>query len=98
MIIGDNIFTTRDIAMECEILKPDKDLNNAVVEGVTFRNYTNEEMMEKIEMIWVMAKSSPFNKLFIVLSLKQKGHVVAVIGVSRMMHRHPTNDSRAPPE
>ena len=80
MITGDNIFTARAIAMECGILKPDEDLNNAVVEGVTFRNYSDEERMEKIEMIRVMARSSPFDKLLMVQSLKQKGHVVAVTG------------------
>ena len=62
MITRDNIFTVRVIAMECEILKPDEDLNNAIMEGVTFRNYTTDERMEKIEMIWVMARSSPFDK------------------------------------
>ena len=80
MITGDNIFTAKAIAMECGILKPDEDMNNAVVEGVTFRNFSDEERMEKIDMIRVMARSSPFDKLLMVQSLKQKGHVVAVTG------------------
>ncbi|MCL7031686.1 hypothetical protein MKW94_029811 [Papaver nudicaule] len=82
MITGDNIFTARAIAMECGILDPnDPNLDNgAVVEGVEFRNYTAEERLEKVDLISVMARSSPFDKLLMVQCLKQKGHVVAVTG------------------
>ena len=66
MITRDSIFITKAIAMKCEILKLDEYLNNAVVEGVTLRNYTDEETMEKIEIIGVVAKSSPFDMLLIV--------------------------------
>ncbi|KAA8537012.1 hypothetical protein F0562_029490 [Nyssa sinensis] len=80
MITGDNVFTARAIAIECGILEPNDDLNDAVVEGVTFRNYSQEERMVKIDSICVMARSSPFDKLLMVQCLKQKGHVVAVTG------------------
>ncbi|KAL9670216.1 hypothetical protein QQ045_007767 [Rhodiola kirilowii] len=80
MITGDNVFTAKAIATECGILRPDQDMDGAVVEGVEFRNYTNEERMAKVEKICVMARSSPFDKLLMVQCLKQKGHVVAVTG------------------
>ncbi|XP_057960421.1 putative calcium-transporting ATPase 13, plasma membrane-type [Malania oleifera] len=81
MITGDNVFTATAIAIECGILNPGEGLNNeAVVEGVEFRNYSNEERMERIDIIRVMARSSPFDKLLMVQCLKQKGHVVAVTG------------------
>ncbi|XP_026412910.1 putative calcium-transporting ATPase 13, plasma membrane-type [Papaver somniferum] len=81
MITGDNVFTARAIAIECGILKADHALNSeAVVEGVEFRNYTEEERMCKVEKIRVMARSSPFDKLLMVQCLKKKGHVVAVTG------------------
>ncbi|KAA8548700.1 hypothetical protein F0562_000384 [Nyssa sinensis] len=80
MITGDNVFTARTIATECGILKPNQDMNGAVVEGVEFRNYTTEERMEKVDKICVMARSSPFDKLLMVQCLKEKGHVVAVTG------------------
>ncbi|KAL5712414.1 P-type Ca(2+) transporter [Ranunculus cassubicifolius] len=81
MITGDNVFTARAIAIECGILKADLESNDAiVVEGVEFRNYTEEERMEKVERICVMARSSPFDKLLMVQCLKKKGHVVAVTG------------------
>nr|DAD19801.1 TPA_asm: hypothetical protein HUJ06_021264 [Nelumbo nucifera] len=81
MVTGDNIFTARAIAIECGILEPDEKVNNeAVVEGIEFRSYSAEERMEKIDKIKVMARSSPIDKLLMVQSLKQKGHVVAVTG------------------
>ncbi|XP_075641630.1 calcium-transporting ATPase 12, plasma membrane-type [Castanea sativa] len=80
MITGDNVFTAKAIATECGILKHNHQLNGEVVEGVEFRNYTDEERMEKVEKIRVMARSSPFDKLLMVQCLKKKGHVVAVTG------------------
>ncbi|PRQ36149.1 putative calcium-transporting ATPase [Rosa chinensis] len=81
MITGDNIFTAKSIATECGILKPEEDkTNDAVIEGVQFRNYTPEERMQKVDNIRVMARSSPSDKLLMVQCLKQKGHVVAVTG------------------
>ncbi|XP_071937977.1 putative calcium-transporting ATPase 13, plasma membrane-type [Coffea arabica] len=81
MITGDNVFTARAIATECGILKPDLEANDElVVEGVEFRNYTDEERMEKVDKIVVMARSSPFDKHLMVKCLKERGHVVAVTG------------------
>ncbi|KAL3505998.1 hypothetical protein ACH5RR_031380 [Cinchona calisaya] len=82
MITGDNVFTARAIATECGILRPNHDEANdgLVVEGVEFRNYTDEERMEKVDKIVVMARSSPFDKHLMVKCLKERGHVVAVTG------------------
>ncbi|KAL5852812.1 hypothetical protein ACOSQ3_007930 [Xanthoceras sorbifolium] len=68
-------------ATECGIFRPDHDLSGGVVvEGEEFRNYTQEERMEKVDNICVMARSSPFDKLLMVQCLKLKGLVVAVTG------------------
>ncbi|KAI3469634.1 hypothetical protein Pfo_026297 [Paulownia fortunei] len=81
MITGDNVFTAKAIATECGILHPNQEVDDgSVVEGVEFRNYTEEERMEKVDKIRVMARSSPFDKLLMVQCLKRKGHVVAVTG------------------
>ncbi|KAI8021894.1 putative calcium-transporting ATPase 13, plasma membrane-type [Camellia lanceoleosa] len=81
MITGDNVFTAKAIATECGILDTTEDLNSgAIVEGKDFRNFSDQERMEKVETIRVMARSSPFDKLLMVQCLKQKGHVVAVTG------------------
>uniref|UniRef100_A0A6N2LD76 P-type Ca(2+) transporter n=1 Tax=Salix viminalis TaxID=40686 RepID=A0A6N2LD76_SALVM len=81
MITGDNIFTAKAIATECGILELNDHVDNEeVVEGVVFRNYTDEQRMEKVDKIRVMARSSPFDKLLMVQCLRQRGHVVAVTG------------------
>nr|XP_027103189.1 calcium-transporting ATPase 12, plasma membrane-type-like [Coffea arabica] len=80
VITGDNMFTAKSIAIECGILNGNEDLEDTAVEGITFRNYSPEERMAKIDRILLMARSSPFDKLLMVQSLKQKGHVVAVTG------------------
>ena len=81
MIIGDNVHTAKAIAFECKILNPDEDLDaDAVIEGVQFRNYSPEERIENVDKIHVMARSSPIDKLLMVQCLKQKGHVIVVIG------------------
>ncbi|XP_027154440.1 putative calcium-transporting ATPase 13, plasma membrane-type [Coffea eugenioides] len=80
VITGDNMLTAKSIAIECGILNGNEDLEDTAVEGITFRNYSPEERMAKIDRILLMARSSPFDKLLMVQSLKQKGHVVAVTG------------------
>ncbi|XP_049386489.1 putative calcium-transporting ATPase 13, plasma membrane-type isoform X2 [Solanum stenotomum] len=81
MITGDNVFTAKAIATECGILHPNQEVDEgAVIEGVEFRSLTDEERMERVEMISVMARSSPFDKLLMVQCLRKKGHVVAVTG------------------
>ncbi|KAH6761116.1 ATPase E1-E2 type family protein / haloacid dehalogenase-like hydrolase family protein [Perilla frutescens var. frutescens] len=80
MITGDNMFTAKAIALECGILDADDYLDDAMVDGETFRNYSHEERLSMIERIRVMARSSPFDKLLMVQCLKLKGHVIAVTG------------------
>ncbi|GJV87881.1 calcium-transporting ATPase 12, plasma membrane-type-like protein [Tanacetum coccineum] len=81
MITGDNVFTAKAIATECGILEAGQQVSKEeVIEGEVFRNYTDEERMEKADGIKVMARSSPFDKLLMVQCLKKKGHVVAVTG------------------
>lgn len=81
MITGDNLFTAKAIATECGILKYNEEMREGeVVEGIEFRNYNEQERMEKVDKIRVMARSSPSDKLLMVNCLKAKGHVVAVTG------------------
>ncbi|GKD19976.1 calcium-transporting ATPase 12, plasma membrane-type-like protein [Tanacetum coccineum] len=89
MITGDDVFTAKAIATDCGILEGGQQVSEVeVVEGEEFRNYTDEERMEKVDRIKVMARSTPSDKLLMVQCLKKKGHVVAVTG-------HATNDAHA---
>ncbi|KAI3668093.1 hypothetical protein L6452_43168 [Arctium lappa] len=69
------------IATECGILEAGPHvINNGeeVIEGREFRNYTEEERMNRVDGIRVMARSSSLDKLLMVQCLKKKGDVVAV--------------------
>lgn len=75
MVTGDNITTATAIAAECGILQ-----GGIAIEGVTFRNYTDELRKQELPKISVMARSSPSDKLLMVKTLRELGHVVAVTG------------------
>ncbi|KAJ7534349.1 hypothetical protein O6H91_13G092300 [Diphasiastrum complanatum] len=76
MVTGDNLLTAKAIAQECGILTPD----GVVVEGKTFRDLTDQERLLFVQNLEVMARSSPTDKLLLVKTLKELGHVVAVTG------------------
>lgn len=76
MVTGDNITTARAIAVECGILQE----GDLAIEGVTFRNYSQEMRAQELPKISVMARSSPSDKLLMVRALRELGEVVAVTG------------------
>ncbi|XP_057855556.2 calcium-transporting ATPase 5, plasma membrane-type isoform X1 [Cryptomeria japonica] len=81
MVTGDNIYTARAIALECDILKSDQSIEMpTVIEGKDFRALTEEERNKIVDKICVMARSSPTDKLLLVQALKRNGEVVAVTG------------------
>ncbi|KDP41627.1 hypothetical protein JCGZ_16034 [Jatropha curcas] len=77
MVTGDNITTAKAIARECGILT-DKGI---AIEGPEFREKSEEELLELIPKIQVMARSSPLDKHMLVKHLRTTfGEVVAVTG------------------
>ncbi|XP_010541090.1 PREDICTED: calcium-transporting ATPase 10, plasma membrane-type [Tarenaya hassleriana] len=81
MVTGDNIQTAKAIALECGILASDSDASEPnLIEGKTFRCFSEEERERIAERISVMGRSSPNDKLLLVQALKKRGHVVAVTG------------------
>ncbi|CAA3033387.1 calcium-transporting ATPase 12, plasma membrane-type-like [Olea europaea subsp. europaea] len=79
LITGDNKVTATIMATKCGIIEPDYQPGE-VIDGEEFRKFSSEERMAKIENICVLARATPDDKLLMVQSLKQKGHVVAFIG------------------
>jgi P-type Ca2+ transporter type 2C len=75
MVTGDNIHTAMHIARECGILT-----DGIAIEGPDFRVMSEEEMMQKLPLIQVMARSAPKDKYIMVQILKKMGEVVAVTG------------------
>ncbi|XP_029127220.1 calcium-transporting ATPase 8, plasma membrane-type isoform X2 [Cajanus cajan] len=81
MVTGDNVKTAKAIAVECGILGSYADATEPnIIEGKTFRGLSDAQRDEIADMISVMGRSSPNDKLLLVQSLRRKGHVVAVTG------------------
>ncbi|XP_022846267.1 calcium-transporting ATPase 12, plasma membrane-type-like [Olea europaea var. sylvestris] len=79
LITEDNKVTATIMATKCRIIEPDYQPGE-MIDGEEFRKFSLEERMAKIENICVLARATPDDKLLMVQSLKQKGHVVAFIG------------------
>lgn len=77
MVTGDNINTAKAIARECHILTE----SGIAIEGPQFREWSPQEMKEKIPDIQVMARSMPLDKYTLVNNSRKKlEQVVAVTG------------------
>ncbi|MCL7047129.1 hypothetical protein MKW94_017983 [Papaver nudicaule] len=80
LVSAESLAMVKPLAIEYGIFLPEQDLNAIVLEGEEFRNFTEAERREKADRITVMGSASPADKLLLVQSLHQKGHVVAVMG------------------
>jgi len=78
MVTGDNIHTALHIAQECGILVPGEE--NIAIEGPQFNSMSDEEVLSKLPLLRVLARSSPNDKLRLVELLQRQNEVVAVTG------------------
>lgn len=76
MLTGDNINTARAIGEELGMLENGK----RAVEAKYIDTLTDEELMEEIKTISIVARSKPETKMRIVNALQRDGEVVAVTG------------------
>ena len=76
ILTGDNIVTATVIAEELGILDED----HIAVESQEVETLSEEEFLEKIKHVRVIARSTPVIKMRVVKALKSQGSVVAVTG------------------
>ncbi len=76
ILTGDNIVTATSIAKQLNIVKED----SIIIEAQEIDNMSNEELLEIMDKIIVIARSKPLTKMRIVNLLKENGNVVAVTG------------------
>lgn len=76
ILTGDNIVTATSIAKQLNIIKED----SIIIEAQEIDNMSNEELLEIMDKIIVIARSKPLTKMRIVNLLKENGNVVAVTG------------------
>lgn len=77
MITGDHPMTARTIAAQTGIIRSEDDL---VITGAELAALSLHDYKAKIEHIKVYARVSPEQKLYIVTTLQQKHHYVAMTG------------------
>ncbi|KAG8370293.1 hypothetical protein BUALT_Bualt14G0101900 [Buddleja alternifolia] len=82
MVTKENITVARSMAMEYGLLSLTEEVENegSIVTGNQFRDYDDNEAMEIVGNIRIMAKSYYLDKLAIVRILKKNDHVVVVTG------------------
>ncbi|UKZ57637.1 hypothetical protein TrVGV298_011497 [Trichoderma virens] len=80
MVTGDNVETARAVGRECGILKTLSGEEGLVMEGVNFRQLSDDEKAAVAKDICVLARSSPEDKRILVKTLRSLGEIVAVTG------------------
>ncbi|MCO5605368.1 hypothetical protein L7F22_059551 [Adiantum nelumboides] len=78
MVTGDNLATAKAIALECGILEMGAD--QIAVDGAVLRSWTENERMQNLPRVAVIARALPSDKLWLVETLQSMGDVVAVTG------------------
>ncbi|KAG9133623.1 hypothetical protein Leryth_019462 [Lithospermum erythrorhizon] len=77
IITKENLNVARETAALCGIV----DLNQ-IVDGEVFRSYDNNERLAKADTIRMVVRANSLDKNLMVTTLKEQGHVVAVVGDS----------------
>ncbi len=76
IVTGDNPLTARTIAEQVGLI----DADAIVMEGVEFREKTDEELLPNLDHLRILARTIPSDKHRLVNLLKRSGQVVAVTG------------------
>ena len=78
MVTGDSYDTASSVAKECGIFSTER--GDVAIEGPELRHLTQEELVERVKNLKVVARCSPGDKRALVQALKDAGETVAVTG------------------
>ncbi len=80
IVTGDTTATAREIARQIGLWNDAVDTARNIITGVEFAEMTDEELLDRVQDIKIMARARPLDKQRLVRLLQQKGEVVAVTG------------------
>ena len=80
LVSQDDLPTSRAIARELGLFSPGSDDDGQTLKGHEFRELSDDVRAETADQITLLWSSLPTEKLLMVKSLKQRGHVVAFLG------------------
>ena len=76
MCTGDNVLTALLIVLQCNIFTP----GSIIMEGPAFRQLNNQQLLEIVLKLQVLACSSPKDKKILVEKLRVLGKIMCVTG------------------
>ena len=79
IVTGDNPVTAREIGRRIGLWN-DSDGDEAIITGTEFAALTDEELLQRVKGLKIIARARPMDKKRLVEALQQKGEVVAVTG------------------
>ncbi len=80
IVTGDTSATAREIARRIGLWNDEKDSARNEITGVEFAAMSDEELLDRVGDLKIMARARPLDKQRLVRLLQQKGEVVAVTG------------------
>ncbi len=80
IVTGDTTATAREIARQIGLWDDATDSDRNLITGVEFAALSDEELLDRVNEIKIMARARPLDKQRLVRLLQQKGEVVAVTG------------------
>ncbi len=80
IVTGDNPETAEEIAKQIGLIDDNRTNSDALMTGVEFNTYSDDELKIKIKNLKILSRARPMDKLRLVSILKGENNVVAVTG------------------